>query len=128
MLLQHSRNGEVRLVNLNNFFLNGLVVQPMKVIVGYLPVQEGGGTLHDMKLIDLNVDAKDDIVMKYSIGKSITTRLNLKKFLAETQALIEKIRYILNDDENLLDPEMLQEVYDTGNQDTSCESRLINQK
>ena len=52
----------------------------MKVIVGYLPVQEGGGTLHDMKLIDLNVDAKDDIVMKYSIGKSITTRLNLKKF------------------------------------------------
>ena len=36
-------------------------------------------------------------------------------FLAETQALIEKIRYILNDDENLLDPEMLQEVYDTGN-------------
>ena len=98
------------------------------MIVGYLPVQEGGGTLHDLKLIDLNVDAKDDIVMKYSIGKSITTRLRLSYFLAETQALIEKIRYILNDDENLLDPEMLQEVYDTGNQDTSCESRLINQK
>ena len=49
MLLQHSRNGEV--------------------IVGYLPVQEGGGTLHDMKLVDLNVDAKDDIIMKYSIGE-----------------------------------------------------------
>lgn len=78
MLIQHARNGEV--------------------IVGYLPVQEGG-VLHDAKLVDLNIEAKDNLVMKYSI--------------AETQALIEKIRYILDDDELLLDPEMLQEVYDT---------------
>ena len=78
MLIQHARNGEV--------------------IVGYLPVQEAG-ILHEAKLVDLNVDAKHDMVMKFSI--------------AETQALIEKIRYILDDDELLLDPEMLQEVYDT---------------
>ena len=34
--------------------------------------------------------------------------------LAETEALISKIRYILSDEEYAVDPEMLQEVYDTG--------------
>ena len=54
--------------------MNDLSDQLLKVIVGYLPVQEGGGTLHDMKLIDLNVDAKDDIVMKYSIGELFSSK------------------------------------------------------